>query len=150
MNFVRTTLIGAAFFAVCACQSEESRLRDEASRLVELYAQVSYEDAPDVREQKLAAIEQAVFVSPEVVNTRTVCVEGHRALMATQRNQEETAKEIDQAIGQADGAEPLPLDVLERLQLKLSSAQEQVGPIRSQLEACEAQIRALNLRFGKR
>ncbi len=150
MNLVCKGLIGVALCAGVGCQSEDSRLRDEASRLVALYAQVTYGDAPEVREQKLAAIEQAVFVSEEVVSTRTVCVAGHRALIASQRAPDETAKEIDEALGQVEGAEPLPLEVLARLQKKLVAAQDHLDQIRAQLEVCETQIRALNLRFGKR
>lgn len=150
MILVRRGLLVISVCAVFSCQSEDSRLREEAARLVSLYAQVKYDDPPELRETKLSAIEQAVFVSDEVVGTRTICVEGHRTLIGAQRAQAKTAKDIDRAIGQVEGAAPLPEDVLERLQKDLTDAQTQLGQVRKQLEACEGQIRALNLRFGHR
>jgi hypothetical protein len=134
-----------------SCQGEEARLREEAARLVALYQQIHYEAPPEVRAEKLAAIEHAVFVSPDVVAARDVCLAGHRQLIDAQRNQEESASEIEQALAKqpSDGA-PLPADTIDRLQAKLVHAQQGLSTARGQLEDCEARVRALNLRFGKR
>jgi hypothetical protein len=132
------------------CQSEEARQREEAARLVELYAQVKYEAPPEVRTEKLQAIEQAVFVTPEVVGARTICLSGHRQLLEAQRSQDETAAEIDKALVQTDGGGPMAQDAIERLQGTLTRAQGQLLKARAELEDCEARVRALDVRFGKR
>ena len=134
-----------------ACQGEEARQREEAARFVELYGHVQYEAPPQVRTEKLLAIEQAVFVTPEVVAARTVCLSGHRQLVDAQRSQEETAKEIDRALSQADGGGgPLGQGVIERLQATLTTAQGKLAKARAELEDCEAKVRTLDVRFGKR
>jgi hypothetical protein len=125
-------------------------LRGEAARLVELYGQIRYEAPPAEREQRLASIEQAVFVSEEVVGARTICLSGHRQLIAAQVSQDETAKEIDKALATTDGGAPMASGTVERLQTKLTTAQGQLNAAKRQLEDCETQVRALNLRFGKR
>ncbi len=150
MKVVRKILCFGIILYCSACQGEEARQREEAARLVELYGQVRYEAPPEVRADKLRAIEQAVFVSPEVVGTRTVCLSGHRQLIDAQRSQEETAKEIDKALSEADGGGPLGQGAIERLQATLTAAQGQLAKARAELEDCEAKVRALDVRFGKR
>ena len=132
------------------CQSEQARQREEASRLVELYGLVKYEAPPEQRAHQLEAIEQAVFVNPEVVGTRTVCLSGHRQLIEAQRSQDETAGEIDKAIAQTDGGNPMAPETIERLQATLNQAQGQLQKARAELEDCESRIRALDVRFGRR
>jgi len=133
-----------------ACQSEEARLREEASRFVELSGQIKYGDTPELREQRLAALEQAVFVSPKVVGARTVCLSGHRQLIQAQRSQNETAKELDKALSETDAGGPMALGTIERLQGILTTAQSQLRSAQAELTECEAQVRALDVRFGKR
>jgi hypothetical protein len=146
----RTLCLGMAGLS-WSCQGEEARLREEAARLVELYQQVQYEAPPEVRAEKLSAIERAVFVSPDVVAARDVCLAGHKQLLDAQRSQEQSSVEIEKALAKQPGeGAPLPADTLERLQQTLVSAQQSLGAARTQLEDCEGRIRALNLRFGKR
>jgi hypothetical protein len=135
---------------LASCQSEEARLREEAQRMVELYQAIKYEAPAEVRAEKLKAIEQAVFVSPEVVGTRTICLSGHRQLVAAQQSQDETAKEIDRALRASDSGGPLDADAIGRLQATLGKAQEQLGKARIELSACEEQVRGLDVRLGKR
>ncbi|MFT3928062.1 MAG: hypothetical protein QM778_36375 [Myxococcales bacterium] len=152
MKVIPKILTASALFIAAAsgCQSEEARLREEAGRLVELCAGIQYNDPPDVREKRLATLEQAVFVSPDVVAARTVCLSGHRQLLQAQRSQDETAKELDKALAQTDGGGPLAVGTIERLQGTLASAQTQLRGAQAELTDCEARVRALDVRFGRR
>ncbi len=150
MKIASTIRIFSFGLLYMGCQDEQARQREEASRLVELYGQVKYEAPPKQRAQQLQAIEQAVFVNPEVVGTRTVCLSGHRQLLEAQRSQDETAGEIDRALEQTDGGGAMAPETIERLQATLNQAQGQLQKARAELEDCESRIRALDVRFGRR
>lgn len=132
------------------CQDSDARLRAEAERFVELYAQVKYDAPAAERKQKLDALAQAVFVSDEVTTARDVCLSGHRSLLDAQQTQDATAAEIDRALGAAEGAKPFDPTTVERLQRKLEESQRSLGVARNELRDCEARVRALDVRFGKR
>jgi hypothetical protein len=132
------------------CQADETRLRAEAQRFVAMYQQVEYDAPAATRSAKLDELEKAVFVSKEVVDARALCLSGHRQLLEAQRGQDQTAEELDKALAGTTGAQPLPPGTVERLQETLKASQTTLGQARRQLEDCEAQTRALDLRFGKR
>jgi hypothetical protein len=138
------------FLSLFACDAEEARLRSEAERFVALHAAVKYDAAPKEREAQLRSLEQAVFVSQEVVAARDVCLAGHRELMRAQQVQEKTAAEIDEAVAGTGDADPMDPAIVERLQGQLQTSQRALNDAREQLRDCEARARALDLRFGKR
>jgi hypothetical protein len=146
--------IWLALGVVCAglggCQDGDARLRAEAERFVELYAQVKYDAPPAERKQKLDALAQAVFVSDEVSSARDVCLSGHRSLLEAQETQDATAAEIDRALAATEGAKPFDPTMVERLQRKLEQSQRSLNLARNELRDCEARVRALDVRFGKR
>lgn len=150
MRFARALGCGFLLLFGVGCQSDEARLRVEAQRFIALYQQVDYDASPEARGVKLTELEKAVFVAPEVVLARGLCLSGHRQLIDAQRVQDETAAEIDKALAGTKDAQPLPLADIARMQEKVQASQATLGQARRQLEACEAQTRALDLRFGKR
>jgi len=127
----------------------DGRLRGESRAFLSLYEVIDHRQAPAIRELKLNALSALVLTESEVKKARDECVAAHQALLSSEREHEQAAKKLDEAIAQnADGA-PLPAATTELIRQGIDHADQSLGKARSLFESCENQARSLSLRFGK-
>lgn len=146
-NLLRKVCLGALLLACAACG--DNRLRAESRAFLGLYEVIDHRQPAAIRELKLTALEALVVTEPDVKKARAECVAAHRALLSSEREHEQAAKKLDEAIAQNKEGEPLPPATTELIREGIDHADQSLGKARSLFESCENQARSLSLRFGK-
>lgn len=137
-----------ALLALLACEGD--RERTEARALLSAYSAVSYRAPATVREPTIAALEKLVLTAPVVAGARDECAKAHRALLASEREHESAANALDQALAAAPNGAPLPVERTESIREVIAGAERALADAKRRFESCEAQIRDLELHYGKR
>jgi hypothetical protein len=140
-------VIALATLSTAGCG--DRRLRSEARAFLARYEVLDHREKAALREQKVHALEQLVLTEPEVVAARTHCVEGHTALLSSERTQEHAAQELDRAVAGSPEGAPLSAQATEQIRLEIEQADNALANARENLRQCESQARGLSLRFGK-
>ncbi len=123
--------------------------RTEARAFLTRLDVIDHRDKAASREEKLAVLEQLVLSEPEVVTARRHCLEGHRALLSSERAQEQAAAALDRALAASPGGAPLSGQASEQIRTEIEQAERSLARARANLGQCENEARGLRLRFGK-
>jgi hypothetical protein len=145
----RTVTAIVAVLGMCALACGEGRVRAEARAFLTRFELIDHREKPAAREQKLAALEQVALSEPEVVAARKHCLEGHRALLSSERAQEQAAAALDRALAASPGGAPLSGQASEQIRGEIEQAERALARARASLGQCENEARGLRLRFGK-
>jgi hypothetical protein len=145
----RPRLVLAFVLAVAAPACGDRRVRAEARAFLASYEAIDHREKPEARETKLLLLEQLVLTEPEVVNARTHCVEGHKALLSSERGQEHAAQRLDREVAASPNGAPLSAQATEQIRLEIEQADQALARARANLRQCENEARGLSLRFGK-
>ena len=143
----KVCLVGLVFAALAGCG--DHRLRAEARAFLGLYESIDHRQSAAIRELKLTALEALVVTEPDVKHARDECVAAHRALLSSEREHEQAALKLDEAIAQTEEGAPLPAATTELIRKGIDHADQSLSSARSLFERCENQARSLSLRFGK-
>lgn len=142
-------LVGGALMAVTAC-GNEGRKRAEARTFLKLYEAADYRASIPERTRKVEQLEQLTISDPDVRSARESCVGAHRALIAAEQQNEVAARQLDQALAQKPGGEPLAVEESVRIRGQIEQAERSLTDARGRFQRCEEQTRSLALRFGER
>jgi hypothetical protein len=140
-------VIALASLSASACG--DRRKRHEARAFLARYELLDHREKAALREQKVHALEQLVLTEPEVEAARTHCVQGHTALLSSERTHEHAAQELDRAVAGSPEGAPLSAQATEQIRLEIEQADNALVSARENLRQCENQARGLSLRFGK-
>ena len=143
--FVSWALVSALVVSGCG----DRRLRGEARAFLTAYESLDHREKPEIREQKLSMLRGLVLTESEVEKARDLCVTGHEALLESERNHEQAARELDEAVAQSPSGEPLSAQATAQIRAKIEQAESTLRKARDSLRACENEVRSLSLRFGK-
>jgi hypothetical protein len=142
-------LLLAALLIVAAMACGDRRVRTEARAFLARFEALDHREKAAVRETKLVALEQLVLTEPEVVSARMHCVEGHQALLSSERAHEHAAQQLDRALAASPDGAPLSPQATEQIRVEIEQADQALGRARANLRQCENEARGLSLRFGK-
>jgi hypothetical protein len=138
-----------ALCVLSAAACGDRRLRSEARAFLLRYEAIDHRAKAAMREQKVQALAQLVLTEPEVEAARSHCVEGHTALLASERTHEHAAQELDRAVAQSPEGAPLSAQATEQIRSEIEQADSALARARESLRRCESEARGLSLRFGK-
>lgn len=148
-SVLRARLLLAVLLAVAALACGDRRVRAEARAFLAGFEAIDHRDKPEARETKLLVLEQLVLTEPEVVNARAHCVEGHKALLSSERAHEHAAQQLDRAVAASPEGAPLSPQATEQIRVEIEQADQALARARANLRQCENEARGLSLRFGK-
>lgn len=144
-----TLYLVVALVSLAGSACGDRRLRSEARAFLARYEALDHREKAASREQKVHALEQLVLTEPELVKVRTHCVEGHAALLASERTHEHAAQQLDRAVAASPEGAPLSARATEQIRLEIEQADSALARARENLRQCESAARGLSLRFGK-
>jgi len=146
---VSLCLVASLAVLVSGCDKDE-RLRSEARAFLASYEAIDFRAPAAEREAKLSALEKLTFLTEDVQKARTDCVSAHRALLAAEKGHEHAAKRLDEALVNAEAAEPLDPSTTQSIRAEIESADRELAQARERFTTCENEARSLSLRFGTR
>jgi hypothetical protein len=144
-----TFVIGVALSCLGTSACGDGRLRSEARAFLTRYDAIDHREKAALREQKVHALEQLVLTEPEVLKARQHCVDGHSALLASERTHEHAAEQLDRAVAASPHGAPLSAQATEQIRAEIEQADTALARARENLRECENLARGLSLRFGK-
>jgi hypothetical protein len=142
-------VVSVAFLAGGAAACGDRRLRSEARAFLARYEAIDHREKGALREQKVQALEQLVLTEPQVLAARSHCLDGHNALLASERSHEHAAQQLDRAVGDSPGGAPLSPEATEQIRVEIEQADNALARAKENLRQCENEARGLSLRFGK-
>jgi hypothetical protein len=144
----RACCFAALLWLLSGCGGD-NRLRSEARAFLTLYESLDHREKPAVRELKLRSLAALVLTEPLVKQARDACMAAHKALLTSEREHEEAARKLDQAIADNTSGAPLPVQATEQIRQGIDQADRSLSAARGLFQRCESQARSLSLRFGK-
>lgn len=142
---VRTAL-PLLFFAWLAAGCSDRR-ENEERLLLDRAERVDHAAPAVLRAQQITDLEGVVLQTEELVAVRDTCVEGHRALLRAEQEQERAGRELASLSGGDDQAR-IPLEKAREVEEAIRASGDALGRARDLLRRCQDELSALRHRHG--
>jgi hypothetical protein len=138
--------LGAVGGVMALSSARSDGARAEAERFFQRYDEIEIESPAAERAPKVDALAQLALADEDIARIRTLCVEGHRALLVAE---DKTAHARDLlAEAMPDGLESeVPDSVRLQIETALGESSAAIESSRPQMERCVTEVRSLELRF---
>ena len=147
--FVRRITALSLLLSLAACDPAD-RERTDARRFLSAYAALDHRDPVSEREREVEGLSSLPLHAPVVMKARDACVAAHRALIGAERAQELAASALERALAARPDGEPLSKEQSEKVQQSIVQAESALTGARTRFAPCEAEARALALRYAER